>query len=143
MPAKLNERDVQDLGAILTDVRGEREHHFGAWLLRLIKKADRENRQQLAMAYPDHVAAVDLWDRGAHRAMSWEELRRRYEIRPEVLPDEGNFRGGFNVFGPHGILTPEGLWRDQSNCYTVAATGPVADLKARWMATQAAENPKT
>jgi hypothetical protein len=37
---------------------------FGAQLLRLIEKADKENREKLRLGFPDYVAAFELWDAG-------------------------------------------------------------------------------
>ena len=41
---------------------------YGDWftshLLRLIAKADKENRERIRLGFPDHVAAYERWQAG-------------------------------------------------------------------------------
>ena len=64
MPAKLSDFDRQNLASILAG-SGD---WFSAKLMRLIMKADRENKEQLRLAFPDHVQAYDDYVRGDNNA---------------------------------------------------------------------------
>lgn len=57
MPAKLSEFDKAHMQEILLGA-GD---WFSAELLRLIAKADTENRARLYLAFPDHVEAYNTW----------------------------------------------------------------------------------
>ena len=48
--------------------RGERWSWFACHLLRLIGKADDQNRARLRSAFPDEVAAYEDWFHGRKRA---------------------------------------------------------------------------
>ena len=37
---------------------------FGAALLRLIEKADSQNRELLRLGFPSYVEAIETWDKG-------------------------------------------------------------------------------
>ncbi len=39
-------------------------HWFTSHLLRLIAKADKENRERIRLGFPDHVAAYERWTAG-------------------------------------------------------------------------------
>lgn len=43
---------------------------FSAQLLRLIAKADLKNRARLSIAFPEHVAAFEAWERGDEKEES-------------------------------------------------------------------------
>jgi len=60
MPAQLSEFDRKNMERILA---GEFDW-FSAKLMRLIRKADRENKERLRIAFPDHVQAYDDYMRG-------------------------------------------------------------------------------
>lgn len=55
----INDHDRAHIGRIIADGYGD---WFTAHLLRLIKKADAENRTRLATLYPEEVAAVIEWE---------------------------------------------------------------------------------
>lgn len=57
MVAQLSDYDRSNVGNIIS---GEGDW-FSAELLRLIAKADVENREQLRVAFPDHVEAYEQW----------------------------------------------------------------------------------
>jgi hypothetical protein len=65
MSAQLSQHDLQDLGQLIA---GDATH-FSAHLVRLIKRADSENRQLLARVFPIHVQAVDLWESSGGKPM--------------------------------------------------------------------------
>ena len=56
----LSEYDRANVGAIIA---GDGDW-FSAQLLRLIRKADFENRAKLRLGFPDHVAAIERWEEG-------------------------------------------------------------------------------
>lgn len=60
MAAHLSDFDKAKMGDILAGM-GD---WFSAELLRLIAKADSENRELLRLGFPDHVLAYELWSRG-------------------------------------------------------------------------------
>ena len=62
MAAQLTQFDLDHFEDML--VNGT---HFSAALCRLIRKADPENRQRLALVYPEHVMACALFDLVAPR----------------------------------------------------------------------------
>lgn len=70
----LTAHDVANLGLIVSDQHGD---WFTAHLLRLIKKADARNREKLRLAFPEEVAALELWEKGTR--MQWVEFVREYE----------------------------------------------------------------
>jgi len=41
--------------------------NYGAHVLRLVKKADRNQREVLRLVYPDHVRAVEAWEQAPAR----------------------------------------------------------------------------
>jgi hypothetical protein len=55
----------------MTDIMAGYGDWFSAQLLRLIAKADVENRARLRLAFPDHVEAFEAW----HMSMTVEEYR--------------------------------------------------------------------
>ena len=55
MTARLSDFDKQNLDRIL----GGYGDWFSAKLMRLIMKADKENRERLRLAFPDHVEAYE------------------------------------------------------------------------------------
>lgn len=57
MTAKLSPHDMANFDRI---VRGYGDW-FSAELVRLIAKADKENRERLRIAFPDHVEAYERW----------------------------------------------------------------------------------
>lgn len=61
-PAKLSDHDKANIERIVAadSIAGEFTN-YSAQLLRLINKADNEQRSLLALIYPDHVAAYDEW----------------------------------------------------------------------------------
>lgn len=54
--------DKLNVGDLLND---HRETHFSAHLVRLIAKADAQQREVLRAAYPEHVAMFEAWQVGA------------------------------------------------------------------------------
>lgn len=58
MTAKLSPHDEAHMADILA---GRHGNWFSAELMRLIAKADRENRERLRLAFPDHVEAYERW----------------------------------------------------------------------------------
>jgi hypothetical protein len=68
MPAKLTQRDLDDFERLLADPA---ESHFSAALVRLIKKADPQNRHRLARVYPEHVGAVVKFEIMGEGARLW------------------------------------------------------------------------
>jgi len=56
----ISDFDRQNVKAILNG-HGD---WFGADLLRLIARADSENRERLRLAFPSHVEAYEAWMRG-------------------------------------------------------------------------------
>ncbi len=64
--ALLSDYDRENIGNIIAEhgTRGEFSN-FSAHLLRLIKKADADNRRALALVYPEHVQALEEWERTA------------------------------------------------------------------------------
>lgn len=62
MPAQLSDYDKANLDKIL----GGHGDWFSAALMRLIMKADNENRRLLRVVYPDHVKAFEEYRRGTH-----------------------------------------------------------------------------
>jgi hypothetical protein len=52
--------DREEVAAIL----GGEHTHFGAHLMRLIKRADQDQREVLRLVYPYHVQAVETFERG-------------------------------------------------------------------------------
>jgi hypothetical protein len=62
-------RDVQEIERVISDPR---ENHFSAWLFRLIKKADFENRERLRDVYPLHVEALVRWEQSPHPSQPGE-----------------------------------------------------------------------
>ncbi len=67
-PARLSDFDREHVGDILEDYpsRGPEFTNFSSHLLRLIKKADAEQRQVLRRVYPDHVDALEAWERAPY-----------------------------------------------------------------------------
>jgi hypothetical protein len=57
MTARISEYDRAHVGDIL---RGNGDW-FSAHLLRLLAKADRDNREALRLVFPEHVAAYEAW----------------------------------------------------------------------------------
>lgn len=57
MAARLSDHDRENIDRIM----GGYGDWFSARLLRLMAKADKENRQILANAYPDHYVAFIGW----------------------------------------------------------------------------------
>jgi hypothetical protein len=53
--------DRAHIGEILKDRHGSRYDWFTCYLLRLIVKADRENRERIRSAFPDEVEAFEHW----------------------------------------------------------------------------------
>lgn len=53
----LSQWDRDNVGELLSD----RSTHFGAHLMRLIAKADFQQRATLALVYPEHVEAFERW----------------------------------------------------------------------------------
>ena len=51
-----------DLGNIESILAGEHDH-FSAQLMRLVKRSDAENRARIRQIYPNHVDAVEMWER--------------------------------------------------------------------------------
>jgi len=60
MPAKLSNFDRENMDRLLAGY-GD---WFSAKLMRLIMKADRENKERLRIAFPDHVQAYEDYMRG-------------------------------------------------------------------------------
>jgi len=60
MTAKLSNFDRENMEELLAG-HGD---WFSAKLMRLIMKADRENKERLRLAFPDHVQAYDDYVRG-------------------------------------------------------------------------------
>ena len=58
--AELSPYDRDHIGEIL---QGSGDW-FSAQLLRLIAKADWNNRERIRLGFPEHVAAYDAWFRG-------------------------------------------------------------------------------
>jgi hypothetical protein len=66
MPISEVEREAMD--DIIADTHATKYNWFTCHLLRLIAKADFENRQKLRLAYPDEVKAFEQWYiRGFHK----------------------------------------------------------------------------
>jgi hypothetical protein len=65
--ARLSDYDRQNIGRIIggEGVPGDYFTNFSSHLLRLIKKADPDNRRAIALVYPEHVAALEEWERTA------------------------------------------------------------------------------
>lgn len=61
MAAQVSPHDMAHMHDILVGDYGD---WFSAHLLRLIRKADLENRELLRSVYPDHVAAYEMWAAG-------------------------------------------------------------------------------
>lgn len=61
MTATLSKFDIDHIDEIIAGKLGD---WFSADLLRLIRKADLENRELLRQVYPEHVAAYEEWYRG-------------------------------------------------------------------------------
>lgn len=59
-PFEPSEYDRAHVGEIL----GGRGDWFGAKLLRLIAKADSDNRERLRLAFPEHVNLYESWLNG-------------------------------------------------------------------------------
>jgi predicted phage gp36 major capsid-like protein len=59
----LTNHDKANIGEIIADRHGD---WFTAHLLRLIKKADFENRARLSLIYPEEVQAVFEWENRDH-----------------------------------------------------------------------------
>ena len=57
MTAQLSQHDHENI----KDIIGGYGDWFSAELLRLIAKADLENRERLRLAFPDHVEAYEAW----------------------------------------------------------------------------------
>ena len=65
-PIQPSDFDRANVGAILEEIPPCREFtHFSAQLMRLIKRADLDQREVLRAVYPDHVAAVEGFETGA------------------------------------------------------------------------------
>ena len=60
MTARLSDYDK----AHMADILAGHGDWFSAELMRLIMKADFENRARLRLAFPDHVEAYDRYQRG-------------------------------------------------------------------------------
>jgi hypothetical protein len=69
MPAKLTQWDLDNFERLF--VAGPETDHFSAHLVRLIRKADFENRERLAEVYPEHVQANDLYDKAPRDSRLW------------------------------------------------------------------------
>jgi hypothetical protein len=61
--ARLSAFDADHVGEILADRERGNYSNFSAHVIRLLKKADAHQRERLRMIYPDHVAAVERWER--------------------------------------------------------------------------------
>jgi hypothetical protein len=62
-PVKLSDFDRDNVANIVCDRRPWSEYtNYGAHVLRMVKKADAEQREVLRRVYPDHVAAVEAWE---------------------------------------------------------------------------------
>lgn len=57
-PLRLSDFDRANVGRLI----GGHGDWFSAYLIRLVKRADFENRQRLRAAYPEHVMAVEAWE---------------------------------------------------------------------------------
>ena len=61
MASSINDFDRTHVQEILQDSKCNRYDWFSAMLLRLIAHGDKSNREQIRLAYPDHVKAYEDW----------------------------------------------------------------------------------
>ena len=60
--------ELEHMDEIMADTQGVEWNWFTCHLLRLISRADFENRQKLRLAFPEEVLAYEQWYiRGFHK----------------------------------------------------------------------------
>lgn len=68
MGAKLSQFDLDHFEDLF---KPDAFHHYSAHVVRLIRKADWENKKLLAVVYPDHVMINTIFDNAPAQSRLW------------------------------------------------------------------------